>query len=575
VGEALVRYPAARITGFIKPADFDHLRDSKLFHELVPMQDDNSLEPLLPHGTRPFDLCLVPFEDRVGIHYWTFRLIPLRLQIPRIASYNGLRRLTERGHPAWIAETLFVNTVFRAAYAVMCLCRRAWWRVRRNVSVAGLFSLAAVALMLHGLGSLGLNPIKLLTARRLPTGRKKLVLHIPSLGLGGAQRQLAIFLEQMDRSQWDVEVVTVDAVDKFFEPAVRSLGVSIHYLSPHCQLYEVGLVWQLVRYLYRNPCHVLHSWLHFSAATGAISGTFVGIPGIIGSIRSGRPDRFPWFYPPWQRGIDIMTAPLQTLVIANSEAVRAENQKWALMPDRKMVTIYNGIDTRPIQTLLPEEERRLREEFGVSQARAIVGIVGRLHLEKDHATFLRAARLVNDQMPTVAFLIVGGGPLHDVIRAEISALGLQDRVVMTGERQDVLALIQLMDVLVLTSTTEGLPNVLLEAAACGVPVVTTDAGGAAEVVADGETGFVARCHDHSGIAGWIVKLMRDRSLRRRFGNAARVRVQAMFSADRFAAAVQACYDGRYADEHRQQMNRRRQVTRLPREQYMTEVKDAL
>jgi glycosyltransferase involved in cell wall biosynthesis len=556
-------------------ADVDRARNSHLFHEVLPMQDDGSPERPLLHDARSFDWCLVPFEDRVGIHYWNFRWIPIRLQIPRIVSYNRLRRLTERGRAGWIAETMFVNSVVRAAYTAVCLGRRAWWRVRRHVSVAGLFGLAALALMFHGLGSLGCHPLKPITARRLPTGRKKLVLHIPSLGLGGAQRQLAIFLDQLDRSRWDVEVVTVDAVDKFFEPAVRSIGVSIHYLSPHRQLYEVGLVWQLVRYLYRNPCHVLHSWLHFSAATGAISGTLVGIPVIIGSIRSGRPARFPWFYPPWQRGIDIMTAPLQTLVIANSEAVREENREWALMPDRKMVTIYNGIDTRPIQTLLPQEERRLREELGFSEATPVVGMVGRLHLEKDHATFLRAARLVNVEMPTVAFLIVGGGPLHDVIKTEISTFGLEDRVVMTGERRDVLSLIQLMDVLVLTSTTEGLPNVLLEAAACGVPVVTTDAGGAAEVVADGETGFVARCYDHRSIAGGIVKLMRDRSLRRRLGDAARVRMQALFSADRFAAAVQACYVGQYSNEHRSLINRRPQVTRLSTEQYMTEVKDSL
>ena len=112
---------------------------------------------------------------------------------------------------------------------------------------------------------------------------------------------------------------------------------------------------------------------------------------------------------------------------------------------------------------------------------------------------------------------------------------------MTGERRDVLALIQLMDVLVLTSITEGLPNVLLEAAASGVPIVTSAAGGASEVVVDGETGFVVPCRDSRSVADRVLELIRERSLRRKFIDAARRRVRAMFTADRFAAAVQACY----------------------------------
>ena len=495
VQEAVVRYPHAKVTALIKPADVERAMDTMLFNEILQIQDNGPLQTLYLLGATSFDYCLVPFEDRFGIQYWTFRSIPIRLRIHHIASYNRLRRFKELPLVIWVFESILVNTVARAAFVGICFCRRVWWRLRRNLSIAGLFILAGLALLFRGLASLGLHPFKWRVEKRLPAGRRRLVLHIPSLGLGGAQRQLAIFLEQIDRSRWDVEVVTVDALDKFFEPTIRDLNVPIHYLNPHYQLYEVGLVWQLVRYLYRNPCHVLHSWLHFSVAIGAVGGAIVGISRIIGSIRSERPARFPWFFPPWQRAIDIVTAPLQTLVIANSNAVRDENQKWALLPDRKMVTIYNGIDLRQIKVLLPEQEWQLREQFNFPQETPVVGIVGRLSPEKDHVTFLQAARLISDEMPTARFLIVGDGPLTDLIRAEVVALGLDVHVVMTGERRDVLDLIQFMDVLVLTSTSEGLPNVLLEGAACGVPAVTSAAGGATEVVVNGETGFVVPCKD--------------------------------------------------------------------------------
>jgi len=416
------------------------------------------------------------------------------------------------------------------------------------------------------LASAGCHPLKWNIANRLPTGRRRLVLHIPSLGLGGAQRQLAIFLERIDRTQWDVEVVTVDALDKFFEPVIRDLNVSIHHLSPHYQLYEVGLVWQLVRYLYRNPCHVLHSWLHFSMAIGSVAGTLVGIPTVVGSVRSERPSRFPWFFPPWQRGIDIVTAPFRTWVIANSDAVRRESREWAFLPDRKMVTIYNGINFRTIKALSPDHRRHLREQLNLAPEASVVGIVGRLSPEKDHLTFLQSARLIGRQMPTAIFLIVGDGPTGDLIRSEIVALGLQGRVVMTGERRDVLPLMQLMDVLVLTSVSEGLPNVLLEGAAVGVPVVTSTAGGASEVVLNGETGFVVPCRDSQAVADRVMQILRDPLLRQRFADAGRERVHAVFSAERFAAAVQGCYTQKNISSPQSQVNRPHEITRVAVEQ---------
>ncbi|CAI4033182.1 membrane protein of unknown function [Nitrospira tepida] len=556
VEQAVVRYPDARLTGLIKADDLERARISKLFKEIIQIQDDGPLRTLYKLGVTSFDYCLVPFEDRFGIQYWTFRSIPIRLGIHHIGSYNRLHRFKEAPLAIWILESLFVNTVARAIVLVMCFGKRVWWRLRRNLSIAVLFVLAGLALLLRGLASLGLHPVKWVIEKRLPTGRRRVVLHIPSLGLGGAQRQLAIFLERIDRSLWDVEVVTVDALDKFFEPTIREQNITIHYLNPHCQLYEVGLVWQLVRYLYRRPCHVLHSWLHFSVAIGAVAGTLVGIARIIGSIRSEQPARFPWFFPPWQRAIDIVTAPLQTVIIANSNAVRHENQQWAFLPERKMVTIYNGINVQDIRPLLPEQERQLREELHLPQGTPVVGIVGRLSPEKDHITFLRAARFVIDVMPTAVFVVVGGGPLHDAIRAEIAALGLEGCVVMTGERRDVLYLIQLMDILVLTSTSEGLPNVLLEAAVCGVPTVTCAAGGASEVVVHGETGFVVPCKDPRSVADRVLDLIRDRALRQKFIDAAKARTRILFSAERFAASVEGCYCEQYGRTYQQDNKRK-------------------
>src|SRR6185295_340029 len=364
-----------------------------------------------------------------------------------------------------------------------------WLWLRDRADVMALFALTELALGYKLLRTIGLAP----GSGRPSTGGdgpRRLLLFIPSLGVGGAQRQLVSFLEHLDRDKWEPELVTLDMPDKFFEPMVRALAVPIQYLNPQGDFCMSGIVRRLADYLRRHPCIVLHCWLHYAAALGAIAGCLAGVPTIIGSLRSERPGRFPWFYPKWRRALDILTTPLFTRLIANSAAVREENRKWALIPHHKLVTVYNGIDLAPLN--VPDHERlsQLRRELGMVELAPVVGIVGRLFPEKDHATFLRAAQRIADGRPDAQFLIIGEGVLQETIRMEIKRLGLDGQVHVLGNRRDVLALIRLMDVCVLTSVSEGFPNVLLEAGAVGTAIVTTAAGGAVEIVVDGETGYV-------------------------------------------------------------------------------------
>ena len=104
--------------------------------------------------------------------------------------------------------------------------------LKRRLDLVGLFGLAGIALVVGGLKALGLHPLRLMLARRLPTARRRVVLFIPSLGLGGAQRQLVCFLKHLDRNRWDPELVTLDVPDKFFEPEIRAPAVPFTYLNP-------------------------------------------------------------------------------------------------------------------------------------------------------------------------------------------------------------------------------------------------------------------------------------------------------------------------------------------------------
>ncbi|MBM4124503.1 MAG: glycosyltransferase [Nitrospira sp.] len=536
------RYPLAALIGLAREADLAEVRQACFFEELHPLPENLSRLRATPGTTASADLCVVPFEDRFGIRYWNVRLVPIRLGIPKILSCNSRGQSQAWSRAGWIATSVVACVGLRAVHILYGAARQVWGWVRRRLDVAGLFALAGIGLVLRPLQAIGFHPLSGYLRRRLTSEPRRLVLFIPSLGLGGAQRQLASYLEHLDRTKWEPEVVTLDTLDKFFEPEIRRLGVPITFLNPHCRFATLGVVGQLVRHLYRSPCEVLHSWLHHAVALGAIAGTLVGIPTVVGSLRSGRPGRFPWFYPKWQRGIDVLTAPLQTRLIVNSNAVRREHRRWAFVRDRKLLTVYNGVEADELSVPDGSARDQLKAGLQVSADSPCVGIVGRLSREKDHATFLKAAAAIARVRPDTRFLIVGDGPMRGTIEGGIERLGLTGLAFVLGERRDVPALMELMDVLVLTSVTEGMPNVLLEAAVTGTPAVTTAAGGSAEVVVDGVTGFVTPCGDAEAVAQRVLTLLGDAGLRGRMGAAAVARVKACFSADQTSAQIAACYE---------------------------------
>ncbi len=533
------RYLASTVIALVKEVDMHRARATALFTEVYAIPTDPAQLGALGVWTTPVDLCVVPFDDRLGVHYFKMRRALIAQRIGTIVSFNSKGVIREYARPLWILHTLFACLVVRAVYVPIT---RVWRILRGRLDMAGLYILALLALLVHWVKRMSASSVTRCVDHQCGLqGPRRLVLFIPSMGLGGAQQQLLLFMKHLDRKQWDPELVTLNDQDKFFEGAIRQLSIPITYLNPDKGYWMCGITWRLFKHLRAAPCHVLHAWMHYAAMLGAIAGTLAGTPIIVGSFRCERPDRFPWFYYRWQRGLDILTARLHSRLIANSHAVSLSHQSWACISGDKLITIYNGIETNNV--LIPDRAAlaRLRAELGLSVDVRCIGIVGRLSPEKDHATFIRAAQLINAKRPDTCFLIVGSGPMRAFIETQIKESDLSDRVRVLGAREDARTVIALLDVLVLTSISEGLPNVLLEAGVAGTPVVTTAAGGATEVVVDGVTGFVVPCGDEGAIARRVLNILDDEHLKRRLTEAAVVRMRTVFSAEKIVAATQACY----------------------------------
>ncbi len=182
----------------------------------------------------------------------------------------------------------------------------------------------------------------------------------------------------------------------------------------------------------------------------------------------------------------------------------------------------------------------MRQQLGIPPAARVVGSVTRLSAQKAPLDLVAALARVAHSVPDVWFVIVGDGPLRPDVEQALQAAGIAGRTVLTGLRRDVPELMGAFDVFVLTSLWEGLPRVLPQAMATGLPIVCTLADGSAEAVAEGVNGFLSPKGQPEHLAANVVRLLEEGDLRRRMGENGRARAQE-FSADKMVADIHALY----------------------------------
>jgi glycosyltransferase involved in cell wall biosynthesis len=215
-------------------------------------------------------------------------------------------------------------------------------------------------------------------------------------------------------------------------------------------------------------------------------------------------------------------------------AGQADRVRRAGVPAGRVVVIRNAIRPARFATPQPEYRQTLHDYFA-GPRRRIVGAAGRLSPEKGFAVLVEAATQVARTDPEVGFILFGEGALRQDLVRQVAAAGLSDKFVLAGFRDDLDRFLPFLDLLVQSSFTEGLPNVLLEAFAAGVPVVATAVGGTPELVDDGVSGFLVPAGDPAALASRIHQVLASEQERQEMGRRGRDRVVREFS---FAAQGQ-------------------------------------
>jgi glycosyltransferase involved in cell wall biosynthesis len=213
---------------------------------------------------------------------------------------------------------------------------------------------------------------------------------------------------------------------------------------------------------------------------------------------------------------------------------------------KRTTVILNGIDVAKFHHD-PLARQRIRNDLRLKDEGFVIGIVGRLSPTKGQLELLRALPDVIGKVPNTTLAIVGSPAFNredeyaQHIERTIGELGLSDHVRMLGERDDIATIMQAFDVLVVNSTTEACPLVVLEGMASGTAVVATRVGGTPEIITHKEDGWLIASGDRAGLAQALVTLLQDEGLRARLGRNARERVSTQFSSTRFLRDILAFY----------------------------------
>ncbi len=349
---------------------------------------------------------------------------------------------------------------------------------------------------------------------------------VNGFGVGGAEKALLELVKRINRDQFQVLVASVGQggiLEQEFRNASEQCFVFRKKFS-----FDFSLIPKVAALLRLNQVDILLTTLFYADVIGTFAARMVGTPVKMSwqtalAIPTGNVEDDRWRHIVAYRA----AASQMTHIVAVSHEVRNYFIRNRHIPPQKISTIHYGVDLNRFQ----KSGKTIRKELGLSDQDVIISVVGHLSDVKGHTFLLKASPFLIRKNSRVQLVFAGDGPEKASLEQEAKTLGIREHVHFLGVRSDVPDILRSSDIFVLPSIYEGLPNVILEAMASGLPVVASRVGGIPEAVADGETGFLFPAGDSTWLEQVLAPLIRDGALRRKMGEAGRKRVENHFSID--------------------------------------------
>ncbi len=353
---------------------------------------------------------------------------------------------------------------------------------------------------------------------------------IKAKGIAGAERHLLDLLPGLRAHGVDPHVLLLaepNHTADTMEAAIREINVPVERLVIY-RHFEPAMFRMLHDAFIRLQPQIVHTHLMHGDVHGIPAAKWAQVPAILSTRHDDDPVR--------------KRQPLRTVYgglwrltdagIAISEAIKRFCIEVEHAPPRKVHVIYHGMAIPKLELSHEQARRELVKELGLPDETTFVGMVCRLMDAKGIPDALDAFSQVQDAFPSVHFVIGGEGPLRSEIEAQIRELGLSKRVHLLGWREHPLPVIAALDVLLMPSTREGFGITLLEAMALAVPIIGSTASAIPEVIVNNETGLTVPPNAPDLLANSLHQLLLDGTLRQRFGEQGRARLEQQFTLQR-------------------------------------------
>jgi glycosyltransferase involved in cell wall biosynthesis len=353
------------------------------------------------------------------------------------------------------------------------------------------------------------------------------------MGMGGADQQLLSLAQTLRARGWNARIVSLTALGPMGRQA-QELGIPTESLEIPRGVPDPRGIMRLRSIIRSWKPEILHSHLLHANLLARLLRPLARVPILVSTIHSinygGRLRLI---------GYRLTDSLADCTTIVSQIAAERYIAAGAVLPERLRV-IPNGVDTQQFRPL-PQARAELRRVLGLDHAFAWLA-VGRFDPPKDYPNMLAAFAKVSQRLSNSVLLLVGRGSLQPQTEELARSLGVGDRVRFLGVRRDVAELMSAADAYVLSSAWEGMPMVLLEAAASGLPIVATSVGGNPEVVVDEETGFLVPPRDPAALAVGMLRLAAlPPDQRRRLGQHGREHIETNYSLPRIADVWEELY----------------------------------
>lgn len=374
------------------------------------------------------------------------------------------------------------------------------------------------------------------------------VLHIITrLDLGGTFEDTLASVLNLDNSKYEVTLssgpstaLSETLISRLKQGGVRFVEIKqlrrqINIISDSIALYRI------YRLIKNEKYAIVHTHTSKAGALGRLAAHLAKVPIIIHAPHGHIFYGYYGFFPTQliillEKSLASFTDRLITL----TQLGKNDHIKFGIAPANKIVPIYSGIELDKFRQFNIDIKKK-KDQFHLPLDSNLISVIARLAPVKGHRYFLEAAVRIIEVIPKARFLLIGEGPLRKKLIEQVKRLGLTKEVVFFGGCEDIRPFLGISDIVVLPSLNEGMGRILLQAQACGKPVVATRVGGVPEVVRDNETGLLVPAGDAAALADAIIYLLKDKEKRRAISDQAKRWVDSKFSVEAMVKGIANLY----------------------------------